>query len=53
MAGMFKVHPCVFLAMDTVGAILWSGVYLILGWWFRDQWLEGMWRFIWSVSVPG
>ncbi len=37
MAGMFKVNPCVFLAMDTVGAILWSGVYLILGWWFRDQ----------------
>ena len=37
MAGMFKVNPCVFVAMDTVGAILWSGAYLILGWWFRDQ----------------
>jgi membrane protein DedA with SNARE-associated domain/rhodanese-related sulfurtransferase len=37
MAGMFKVNPCVFLAMDSVGAILWSGAYLILGWWFRDQ----------------
>jgi membrane protein DedA with SNARE-associated domain/rhodanese-related sulfurtransferase len=37
MAGMFKVSPWLFLAMDTVGAILWSGVYLILGWFFRDQ----------------
>lgn len=37
MAGMFKVSPWLFLAMDSVGAILWSGVYLILGWFFRDQ----------------
>lgn len=37
MAGMFKVNPCLFLAMDAVGATLWSGVYLILGWWFRNQ----------------
>jgi len=37
MAGMFKVSPWLFLAMDSVGAILWAGVYLILGWFFRDQ----------------
>jgi membrane protein DedA with SNARE-associated domain/rhodanese-related sulfurtransferase len=37
MAGMFKVTPLRFLGMDTVGAILWSGAYLIAGWIFRDQ----------------
>jgi rhodanese-related sulfurtransferase len=37
MAGMFKVSPWLFLAMDSVGAILWSGVYLLIGWVFRDQ----------------
>ena len=37
MAGMFKVTPLKFLGMDTGGAILWSGAYLIVGWIFRDQ----------------
>lgn len=37
MAGMFKVTPLRFLAMDTAGAILWSGVYILTGWIFRDQ----------------
>ena len=37
MAGMFKVTPWRFLAMDTGGAILWSGAYLLVGWIFRDQ----------------
>jgi len=37
MAGMFKVSPWMFLAMDTAGSILWSGTFIALGWWFRDQ----------------
>jgi membrane protein DedA with SNARE-associated domain/rhodanese-related sulfurtransferase len=37
MAGMFKVAPWRFLGMDTAGAFLWSGAYLIVGWIFRDQ----------------
>jgi membrane protein DedA with SNARE-associated domain/rhodanese-related sulfurtransferase len=37
MAGMFKVHPCRFLTLDSVGAFLWSGAYLLTGWIFRDQ----------------
>ena len=37
MAGMFKVTPWRFLGMDTAGAVLWSGAYLIVGWMFRDQ----------------
>jgi membrane protein DedA with SNARE-associated domain/rhodanese-related sulfurtransferase len=37
MAGMFKVTPWRFLGMDSVGAILWSGAYLLVGWIFRDQ----------------
>jgi membrane protein DedA with SNARE-associated domain/rhodanese-related sulfurtransferase len=37
MAGMFKVAPWKFLAMDMVGATLWSGAYLMVGWIFRDQ----------------
>lgn len=37
MAGMFKVNPWKFLVMDTGGALLWSGAYLLAGWWFRDQ----------------
>jgi len=37
MAGMFKVKPWKFLTMDTVGATLWSGAYLFVGWLFRDQ----------------
>jgi membrane protein DedA with SNARE-associated domain/rhodanese-related sulfurtransferase len=37
MAGMFKVAPWKFIGMDTAGAILWSGAYLLVGWIFRDQ----------------
>jgi membrane protein DedA with SNARE-associated domain/rhodanese-related sulfurtransferase len=37
MAGMFKVSPWRFLGMDTGGAFLWSGAYLMAGWIFRDQ----------------
>jgi membrane protein DedA with SNARE-associated domain/rhodanese-related sulfurtransferase len=37
MAGMFKVNPWKFLAMDSVGAFLWSGAYLMAGWFLRDQ----------------
>jgi membrane protein DedA with SNARE-associated domain/rhodanese-related sulfurtransferase len=37
MAGMFKVTPLKFLGMDSAGALLWSGAYLIVGWIFRDQ----------------
>lgn len=37
MAGMFKVTAWKFLGMDTGGALLWSGAYLIVGWIFRDQ----------------
>lgn len=37
MAGMFKVTPLRFLAMDTAGAVLWSGTYILVGWIFRDQ----------------
>jgi membrane protein DedA with SNARE-associated domain/rhodanese-related sulfurtransferase len=37
MAGLFKVNPWTFLAMDIAGAALWSGAYMAVGWWFRDQ----------------
>jgi membrane protein DedA with SNARE-associated domain/rhodanese-related sulfurtransferase len=37
MAGLFKVAPWKFLAMDAAGSLLWSGVYIAAGWWFRDQ----------------
>jgi membrane protein DedA with SNARE-associated domain/rhodanese-related sulfurtransferase len=37
MAGMFKVTPGRFLAMDGAGSVLWSGVFLITGWIFHDQ----------------
>ena len=37
MAGMYKVDPWKFIAMDGAGAALWSGAYLAVGWWFRDQ----------------
>ena len=37
MAGMFKVTALRFLVMDGAGAIMWSGTFLVLGWWFRDQ----------------
>src|SRR5205085_8008343 len=37
LAGMFKVAPWKFILLDSAGSILWSGAYLILGWFFRDQ----------------
>jgi membrane protein DedA with SNARE-associated domain/rhodanese-related sulfurtransferase len=37
MAGMFKVAPWRFLAMDAAGGMLWSGAYLLVGWLFRNQ----------------
>jgi membrane protein DedA with SNARE-associated domain len=37
MAGMFKVKPWKFLLMDAAGSFLWSGAYLITGWFLRDQ----------------
>lgn len=37
MAGMFKVTPLKFLVMDGAGSFLWSGTFLLTGWWFRDQ----------------
>ncbi len=37
MAGMYRVNPWKFIAMDGAGAALWSGAYLAVGWWFRDQ----------------
>jgi membrane protein DedA with SNARE-associated domain/rhodanese-related sulfurtransferase len=37
MAGMFKVGPWKFLAMDTAGSVLWSGAFIVTGWWFRNQ----------------
>jgi rhodanese-related sulfurtransferase len=37
MAGMFRVGALKFLVMDTAGSLLWSGVFLWTGWWFRDQ----------------
>ncbi len=37
MAGMFRVSPWMFLAMDAAGSILWSGTFILLGWWFRGQ----------------
>jgi membrane protein DedA with SNARE-associated domain/rhodanese-related sulfurtransferase len=37
MAGMLKVSPAEFLLMDTVGAGLWAGTFVIAGWSFRNQ----------------
>jgi membrane protein DedA with SNARE-associated domain/rhodanese-related sulfurtransferase len=37
MAGMFKVTPLRFLAMDAAGSVLWSGTFILTGWLFRDQ----------------
>lgn len=37
MAGMFRVSPWKFLALDAVGSVLWAGAYLLLGWAFRNQ----------------
>lgn len=37
MAGMFKVKPWKFLAMDAGGAVLWSGAYIAVGLIFRNQ----------------
>jgi len=37
MAGLFKVAPWKFLAMDSAGSLLWSGSFIAAGWWFHDQ----------------
>ena len=37
MAGMFKVTPLQFALMDAAGSAIWSGAFLLTGWWFRDQ----------------
>ena len=37
MAGVYKVNPWKFLAMDGAGAGLWAGVFIFAGWCFRNQ----------------
>jgi membrane protein DedA with SNARE-associated domain len=37
VAGLVRMHPARFLAFDTVGALLWSGTYIALGWAFGPQ----------------
>ena len=37
MAGMFKVAPWKFVALDAAGSVLWSGAFLVTGWVFRGQ----------------
>jgi len=37
MAGAVHLAPWKFLALDTGGALAWSGAYLALGWIFRAQ----------------
>jgi rhodanese-related sulfurtransferase len=37
MAGVYKVNPWKFLAMDGAGAGLWAGVFMFAGWCFRNQ----------------
>ena len=37
MAGLFGMRPSVFLAWDGVGALLWSGGYMALGFIFSRQ----------------
>lgn len=36
MAGVMRTRLASFLAFDAIGALLWSGVAVILGWIFRD-----------------
>lgn len=37
MAGMFNVSPLRFIALDSAGAGLWAGAFMLTGWLFRDQ----------------
>ncbi len=37
MAGVYKVSPWKFIAMDGAGAGLWAGVFIFAGWCFRNQ----------------
>jgi membrane protein DedA with SNARE-associated domain/rhodanese-related sulfurtransferase len=37
MAGMMKLAPWRFLALDAAGALSWSGAYVALGWMFQAQ----------------
>jgi len=37
MAGIYRVNPWKFIAMDGGGAGLWAGAFLSAGWCFRNQ----------------
>jgi membrane protein DedA with SNARE-associated domain/rhodanese-related sulfurtransferase len=37
MAGIYRVNPWKFIAMDGGGASLWAGVFIFAGWCFRGQ----------------
>ena len=37
MAGLFKVSPWKFIALDAGGAGLWAGAFMLAGWSFRNQ----------------
>jgi len=37
MAGMFKLAWWRFITLDTLGAALWAGAYISVGWVFRGQ----------------
>jgi membrane protein DedA with SNARE-associated domain/rhodanese-related sulfurtransferase len=36
MAGVVRTRPAAFLLFDAIGALLWSGAAVLLGWVFRD-----------------
>ncbi|MDX6459520.1 MAG: hypothetical protein QOE55_3217 [Acidobacteriaceae bacterium] len=37
MAGIYGVNPWRFIAMDSAGAGLWAGAFILAGWCFRGQ----------------
>lgn len=37
MAGLLRLSPWTFLAMDGAGALIWSGSFVAAGWMFRTQ----------------
>jgi membrane protein DedA with SNARE-associated domain len=37
LAGKFKLPASRFLLFDTLGAVLWTGSYMAVGWLFREQ----------------
>ena len=45
MAGLLRMRPSRFILLDGAGALLWSGVYVLLGYAFRLQ-LEGVAKFV-------